>query len=153
MSFIFRKHIKIVKVKKVKVGDRSPGLPESSFSVAITHWSVGVGATYFPELLQFTLETYFIMLSVKQGCIKYDFLSLWYDSTSHPAHWRTLGLMSRAFANCPGDQVSIPGRVITKTPKMLLDVALLNTQHYKVRIKGKEGQSRERSRALPYTSV
>ncbi len=30
---------------------------------------------------------------------------------------------------------------------------LLNTQHYKVRIKGKVEQSRERSSALPDTSV
>ena len=37
--------------------------------------------------------------------------------------------------------------------KMVLDAALLNTQHYKVRIKGKVEQSRDRSCALPYTSV
>ena len=35
---------------------------------------------------------------------------------------------------------------------MLLDASLLNTQHYKVRIKGKVEQSRERS-ARAYTSV
>ena len=35
--------------------------------------------------------------------------------------------------------------------KMVLDAALLNTQHYKVRIKGKAEQSREWSSALPYT--
>ena len=37
--------------------------------------------------------------------------------------------------------------------KMVLDAALLNTQHYKVWIKGKVGQSRERSCALPYTLI
>ena len=37
--------------------------------------------------------------------------------------------------------------------KMVLDTSLLNTQQYKVRIKGKVEQSRERSSALPYTSV
>ena len=37
--------------------------------------------------------------------------------------------------------------------KMVLDAALLSTQHYKVRIKGKVEQSRERSSTLPYTSV
>ena len=42
---------------------------------------------------------------------------------------------------------------IPKTQKMALDAALLNTQHYKVRIKGKVEQSREWSSALPYTSV
>ena len=36
-----------------------------------------------------------------------------------------------------------PGRVIPKTQKMVLDASLLNTQHYKVRIKGKVEQSRE----------
>ena len=36
---------------------------------------------------------------------------------------------------------------------MVLDAALLNSQHYKVRIKGKVEQSREWSSALPYTSV
>ena len=61
--------------------------------------------------------------------------------------------MSRVFANGPGDQGSIPGRVIPKTKKMALDAALLNTQHYKVRIKGKVEQSREWSSALPYTLV
>ena len=37
----------------------------------------------------------------------------------------------------------IPGRVIPKTEKMVLDDSLLKTQHYKVRIKGKVEQSRE----------
>ena len=46
------------------------------------------------------------------------------------------------FANGPGDLGSIPGRVIPKNQKMVLDASLLNTQHYKVRIKGKVEQSR-----------
>ena len=61
--------------------------------------------------------------------------------------------MSRVFANSPGDQGSIPGRVIPKTQKMVLDATLLNNQHYKVRIKNKVEQSRGWSSALPYTSV
>ena len=64
-----------------------------------------------------------------------------------------IGLMSSMFANGPGDRGSIPGRVVPTTQKMVLDAALLNTQHYKVRIKGKVQQSREWSNALPYTSV
>ena len=36
---------------------------------------------------------------------------------------------------------------------MLLDVALLSTQHYKARIKGKVEQYEEWSSAFPYTSV
>ena len=61
--------------------------------------------------------------------------------------------MSRVFANGLGDRGSILGQVIPKTQKMVLDAALLNTQHYKVRIKGKVDQSRQWSSALPYTSV
>ena len=45
--------------------------------------------------------------------------------------------MVRAFANVPGDLGSISGRVILKTQKMVLDASLLDTQHYKVQIKGK----------------
>ena len=58
-----------------------------------------------------------------------------------------------AVVNGPGDLGSIPGRVIPKTLKMDLDTTLLNTQHYKVRFKGKVEQSREWSSALPYTLV
>ena len=61
--------------------------------------------------------------------------------------------MSREFANSPEDQGSIPGRVIPKTFKIVLDAFLLNTQHYKVRIKGKVKQSREMNSTHPYTSV
>ena len=45
------------------------------------------------------------------------------------------------------------GWVIPKTQKMVLDAALLNTQDYKVNIKGKVEQPREWSSALPYISV
>ena len=38
------------------------------------------------------------------------------------------------FANGLGDLSSVPGWVILKTQKMVLDASLLNTQHYKVRI-------------------
>ena len=61
--------------------------------------------------------------------------------------------MSRVFANGPGDCGSIPGRVIPKTQKMVLDASLLNAQYYKVQIKSKVEQSRKRSSTLPYTSV
>ena len=59
----------------------------------------------------------------------------------------------RVFANGPGDLGSIPGHVIPKTLEMVLDTALLNTQQYKVHIKGKVEKSRERSSTLPSTSV
>ena len=40
-----------------------------------------------------------------------------------------LGLVSRVFTNDPRDCGSIPGRVIPKTLKMVLDTYFLNTQH------------------------
>ncbi len=45
--------------------------------------------------------------------------------------------MVRVCANGPGDLGSILGRVIPKTLKMVVDTSLLNTQQYKVCIKGK----------------
>ena len=69
------------------------------------------------------------------------------------AHNQVIGLMSRVFTNGSGDRGSIPGRVIPKTQKIVFDPALLNTQHYKVWIKGKMEQSRKWSSTLPYTLV
>ena len=45
--------------------------------------------------------------------------------------------MGRVIANCFGNRGSIPGRVIPKSQKIVSEAALLNTQRYKVRIKGK----------------
>ena len=64
-----------------------------------------------------------------------------------------IGLVGRVFTNGPGDMGSIRGWVIPKTLKIVLDTSLLNTLHYKIRIKDKVEQSREWSSALPYTSV
>ena len=47
------------------------------------------------------------------------------------------------FINGLGDQASIPGQVIPKSQKMLLDAALLKTHYYKLWIKGKVELSRE----------
>ena len=57
------------------------------------------------------------------------------------------------FANASEDRGSIPGGVLPETQKMVLDNFLLNTQHYKKRIKVKVEQSQERNSALPYTLV
>ena len=49
------------------------------------------------------------------------------------AYWQ----VGRMFANGSEDQGSIPGRVISKGQKMVLDTSLFNTQYYNVRIKDK----------------
>ena len=43
--------------------------------------------------------------------------------------------MVRVFVNGPGERGSIPGRVIPKTHKMVLDASLHNTYHYWVRVR------------------
>ena len=85
--------------------------------------------------------------SVWLGFISIDTLNAFYILHFY------IGPAVRVFANGPGDLGSIPGRVIPKTLKMVLDTSLLNTQHYKVRFKGKVEQSWEWSSALPYTLV
>ena len=79
----------------------------------------------------------------------------WYSFIrgEYKGHIRVIDLMCRVIANGLVDWGSIPGRVIPKTQKMVLDAAFLITQHYKVRIKGKVEQSRELSSTLPYTLV
>ena len=67
--------------------------------------------------------------------------------------YRLPGLVGRVFANGPGDMGSIPGHVIPKTLKMVLDGSILNTQQYKARINGKVEQSRVRSSGLRWISV
>ena len=60
---------------KIKLSSLLEGDPKAPFSIATTPRCKG--GCYF-----FTLDPYIIMLSVKQGGIKYNFLSLWYDSAS-----------------------------------------------------------------------
>ena len=57
------------------------------------------------------------------------------------------------FTNGLGDGSLILGQVILKTQKIVFDATLLNSQHYKARIKGKVEQSMEWSSTLAYTSV
>ena len=83
----------------------------------------------------------------------------------HRSKWKTnnedilstpllsLPFVGSVFPNGPEDLGSIPDHVIPKTLKMVLGTSLLNSQQYKVRIKGKVEQSREMSSASPYTSV
>ena len=49
--------------------------------------------------------------------------------------------MVRVLADCLRDRGSIIGQIIPKTQKMVLDPALIKTQHYKVQIKGKVDSS------------
>ena len=87
----------------------------------------------------------------------YIYISLYYIISFHtisilylnllPGHWPNEKIVRQWFRWLVFD----PRSTHTKDSKMVLDAALLNTQHYKVRIKGKVEQSRERSSTLPYT--
>ncbi len=92
----------------------------------------------------------FVIFNEKLYYIIYIYIYIYSIVTSYIYIFRSIGQVVRVFANGPGDQVSIPGQVIPKIQKMVLDTALLNTQHYKVRIKGKVEQTREWSSPLPY---
>ena len=64
-----------------------------------------------------------------------------------------IGQMSWGFANGPGRPRFNPMSSHTQNYEMVLDAAMLDTQNYKVRIKGKVEQSRKWSNALSYTSA
>ena len=110
---------------------------------------------HVPQLFQFSINfevlillfTSFSFILLSFGTAKSTILQFFF------LLYRDIGPAVRVFANGPGDLGSIPGRVIPKTLKMVLDTTLLNTQHYKVRFKGKVEQSWEWSSALPCTLV
>ena len=51
-------------------------------------------------------------------------------------HWICIKILSECSPMVRGTWVQSPCRVIPKTLKMVLDTSLLNTQQYKIRIKG-----------------
>ena len=67
-------------VSKVKLATVVEGDPNAPFSIATTPMC-SEGAILFPELPPFTLDTYLILLCVKQGGIKHHLKILWYDTT------------------------------------------------------------------------
>ena len=80
-----------------------------------------------------------IVSSVNDLFIKLIINRAFYRKVSSQLSTKTtdIGIMVGVFANASGDMGS--SRVIPKTQKMETDASLLNTQNYKVRIKGKVG--------------
>ena len=64
-----------------------------------------------------------------------------------------IGQVGRVFANASGDWGSIPGQIIPKTQKKWYLIPLCLTQDFKVWIKGKVEQFREKSSTFHYSSV
>ena len=63
--------------------------------------------------------------------------------------YRPIGIMVRGFASCSEDRSSLPGRIMQKTKKLVLDASLLNTQHLKVRIKSEWSNPEKKGTAYP----
>ena len=61
--------------------------------------------------------------------------------------------MFRVFANGSVEAVQSQVESYQRVKKMVLDAAFLNSQHYKIRNKGKVVHFRDIGTALPYTSV
>ena len=67
--------------RKVKLATVVEGNPRAPFSITTTPRCIGGRYSFLSGLLHFALYPYLIMQRVKQGGIKYHFLSFWYDST------------------------------------------------------------------------
>ena len=64
-----------------------------------------------------------------------------------------IGQISRAFGYGPWDRTLIQGRIIPKTQETVFDTSVFHTPPYKVRIKGKVGQSSEKISVPPHLGV
>ena len=95
----------------------------------------------------------FVLMKLLEKKLNRNFMSILINQQFYDLLY-SIWAIGWVFARGPGDLRSIPGRVIRKTKKKIEpDATLLNIQHYKVRVKGKVEQSRERSIAIHYTSV
>ena len=124
--------------------ERSSAFPRHHGIVAIQKGAFETPSTTVRQLIYYIYIYIYMYINILWEIRRFFFIM---------GNLRWLWILSRVFANGPGDQSSIPGRVIPKTQKMVLDAALLNTQHYKVGINGKMEQSREWSCAFSYISV
>ena len=100
-NFQFNISIYFVNTQKVKLATIFKGELKAPFSLATMLRCRWVDATPFLGLLYFTLNPYFMRLSVNQGGIKYHFLSLvWLDvglNPGLPGHWWTLYSLGQYF--------------------------------------------------------
>ena len=85
-------------------------------------------AAYITELIYFTLKIYLNICRNVRGVLTFVIPCIYN---------RTNGLVGEVFTNGPGDRDLIPVQVIQKTREMVLDAALFNTEHCKIRVRGK----------------
>ena len=96
------------------------GDPKAPFSIVTTP-RFRRGRYTFPWITPLTLDPYLIMLNVKEGSIKYQFSSLWYDSTWNwtPISW-TIGEHSNHYAN---DNSNLKIHVLNQTISLYIVAA------------------------------
>ena len=123
--------------------------PPTILHFLLSRFPISLSLTW--SLAVFSLYILFILLI--HSVLQHFFFRYYIRFFHFILHSRTCMSPSRVFANGPEDRCSIPGGVIPKTQKMVFNTPLLNTQHYKLRIKGKVDQSREKSCTFPYTSL
>ena len=80
---------------KMKLATVFEGNPKAPFSIVITPRCTG-GGYFFPGLLHFSLDTYLIMQSVKQGGIKYYIYIYIYIYICESAFWKTKIILTLA---------------------------------------------------------
>ena len=97
MSSTLPLHLGVVAIEKEAFGSPSTTVSQLTTNIYIyiyillvtlvevdsklLHRGIEECATLFLGLLHFTLDPHLIVLSAKQGDIKYHFLNLWFDST------------------------------------------------------------------------
>ena len=116
-----------------------------SYIPILVHEYIFIQSTLFPVFLNPIYIYIYIYIYIGASSELYEYAFIFV--------YNSIGLVGSVFANHQGHLGSIPGRVIPKTQKMVLNTSSPNTRHYKVLIKGKRKQSRERSSALLYTLV
>ena len=97
--------------------------------------------SFYAEILgdrvYYTLFFFPLNFTVSSICYRIQIILILLYGFKYSCLIQKIITMVRVFANGPVDLCSISDWVIPKTQKMVLDDSLLNTQHYKVRIRGK----------------
>ena len=96
-----------------------------------------------PSILKLYMKLFTLYISNLFSLSSHEKLQCYRSKSKFSLNGIDFCLVLEMFANNLKNWGSIPGRVIPKTKKKVCDASLLNTQHYKVCIKGKVEQSRE----------
>ena len=138
------------------------------FIISMAHFSIPnsipISRLYIPTACIIVSNSFSFLINSLMSFMYIRWLTFFCDLISlyPPVHFLSTWLSGMiTISNSNGDNIMVRKSGVQsqvesyrrRKKKMVLDTTLLNTQHYKVRIKGKVEQSREWSNDLPYTSV